>query len=173
MGNLVIATAEELKAQSPLARQAARRAAREKPLPRLILRTFLDRGGPIPVEDIVSALPQAAPEATRGALATLEDEDLIRIRSGQIDVAYPFSAAPTPYLVKFPRGRDRHACCATDALGMAAMVGEAVEIVSQCHHCGDALTFAVTPRGPGPEAEGVMVWFGKRDDDQCKAIDGL
>lgn len=173
MENLVIATAEELKAQSPLERQVARRAAREKPLPRMVLRTFLDRGGPIPVEDIVSALQQADQEATRDALATLEDEDLIRIRAGQIDVAYPFSAAPTPYLVKFPGGRDRYACCATDALGMASMVGEAVEIASQCHHCGDALTFSVTPRGPGPESDGVMVWFGKRDEDQCKAIDGL
>ena len=173
MGTLVIATAEELKALSPLERQAARRAARERPLPRLILRTFLDRGGPIPVEDIVKALPQASAQATRDALATLEDEDLIRIRAGQIDVAYPFSAAPTPYLVKFPGGRDRHACCATDALGMASMVGEAVEIASQCHHCGDTLTFSVTPRRPGPEADGVMVWFGKREDDQCKAIDGL
>jgi len=161
MGKLVIATAEELKAQTPLERQAARRAAREKPLARLILRTFLDQGGAIPIEDIVRALPQAAPEETRGALATLEEEDLIRIRAGQIDVAYPFSAAPTPYLVKFPGGRDRYACCATDALGMASMAGEAIEIASHCHHCGDALTFS------------VMVWFGKRDDDQCKAIDGL
>ena len=173
MGDLVIATAEELKAQSHLERQASRRAAREKPLPRLILQTFLDRGGPIPVEDIVSALPQAPPEATRGALARLEEEDLIRIRAGRIDIAYPFSAAPTPFLVKFPGGRDRYACCATDALGMAPMVGAAVEITSRCHHCGDALTFPVTPTGPGPESDGVMVWFGKRDDDQCKAIDGL
>ena len=173
MGNLAIATAEELKAQNPLERQVARRAAREKSLPRLILRAFLDRGGPIPVEDIVSVLPQAAPEATRDSLATLEDEDLIRIRAGQIDVAYPFSAAPTPFLVKFSGGRDRYACCATDALGMASMAGEAVEIASRCHHCGAALAFSVTPRGPGPEAEGAMVWFGKRDEDQCKAIDGL
>jgi mercuric reductase len=173
MGDLVIATAEELKAQSPLERQVARRAAREKPLARLILRTFLDRGGPIPIEDIVSALPQVPAQATRDALATLEDEDLIRIRAGQIDVAYPFSAAPTPYLVKFPGGRDRYACCATDALGMASMACEAVEIESRCHHCGAALAFSVTPRGPGPEAERVMVWFGKRDEDQCKAIDGL
>ena len=173
MGNLVIATAEELKAQSPLERQVARRAARERPLARLILRTFLDWGGPIPIEDIVSALPQIPAQATRDALDTLEDEDLIRIRAGQIDVAYPFSAAPTPFLVKFPGGRDRYACCATDALGMTSMVGEAVEIASQCHHCGDALTFSVTPQGPGPESAGVMVWFGKRDEDQCKAIDGL
>lgn len=173
MGNLVIATAEELKEQSQLERQVARRAAREQPLARLILRTFLQRGGPIPIEEIVAALPQTFPQATHDALVSLEDDDLIRVRAGQIDIAYPFSAAPTPFLVKFSRGRDRYACCATDALGMAAMVGETVEITSQCHHCGGPLNFSATPQGPGPEAEGVMVWFGRRGDDPCKAIDGL
>jgi hypothetical protein len=173
LGDLVIATAEELKAQSQLERQVARRAARERPLARLILRTFLHRGGPIPVEDIISAASPTPGEATRDALVALEDEDLIRVRAGQIDIAYPFAAGPTPFLVKFSRGRDRYACCATDALGMAPMVEETVEITSQCHHCGVALAFSVTPQGPGPEAEGVMVWFGERGDDPCKAIDGL
>jgi DNA-binding FadR family transcriptional regulator len=101
-----------------LERQAARRAAREQPLARLILRTFLRRGGPIPIEEIVAALPQTSAQATHDALVTLEDEDLIRVRAGQIDIAYPFSAAPTPFLVKLPGDRDRYACCATDALGM-------------------------------------------------------
>ena len=57
MANLVILTADELKALDPLERQAARRAARQQPLVRLILRTFLQQGGPIPVEDIVAGSP--------------------------------------------------------------------------------------------------------------------
>jgi hypothetical protein len=173
LGNLVIATAEELKGQSRLEGQVARRSARERPLARLILRTFLERGGPIPVEEIVAAVLTAPAQSTRDALVTLEDEDLIRIRAGQIDIVYPFSAAPTPFLVRLPGGRDRFACCATDALGIPAMVGETAEIGSQCHHCGTPLTFSVTPQGPEPGADGVMVWFGKRSDDPCKAIDGL
>ena len=58
MANLMILTADQLKALSPLERQAARRAARQQPLTRLILRTFLQRGGPIPVEDIILASPR-------------------------------------------------------------------------------------------------------------------
>lgn len=173
MADLVILTAEELKARSQLERQVARRAAREKPLVRLILRTFLERGGPIPIQDIVGASSDGSAEAIHDALIGLDDDDLIRIRAAHIDVAYPFSAAPTPFRVRLTGHRERYACCATDALGMAPMVGEPVEVRSRCHHCGALLDFSVTPQGPGPGAEGVMVWFGKRGDDRCKAIDGL
>jgi len=172
LATLVILTAEELKALNPLDRQAARRGARQQPLARLILRTFLERGGPIPVEDVIAA-SRGEPERIHDALLALDDEDLIRIRGGQIDLAYPFSAGPTPFRVRLSGGRERHACCATDALGFAPMVGEPVEIASSCHHCGDPLRFATTPQGVGPDAEGTMVWFGQRDDGACKAFDSL
>jgi hypothetical protein len=92
LADLLILTADELKALNPLERQAARRAAREQPLMRLILRTVLQRGGPIPVEGIIAASPAARPDAIHDALVVLDDEDLIRVRAGQIDLAYPLSA---------------------------------------------------------------------------------
>jgi Alkylmercury lyase len=170
LANLVIMTAEELKALDLLNRQVARRAARQAPLVQLILRIFLREGGPIRVGDITEASPGGDTEA---ALVALDDEDIIRVRAGQIDVAYPFAAGPTPFRVRLPSGRQRYACCATDALGFAPMVGESVEIESSCHHCGQPLRFATTPHGVGPEAEGVMVWFGQRGDEGCKAFDSL
>jgi len=173
LANLLILTADELKALNPLARQAARRAAREQPLMRLILQTFLQEGGPISIEDIIAASPGAQPNTLHDALVTLDDDDLIRVRAGQIDIAYPFSASPTPFVVRLADGQDRYACCATDALGIAPMIGHAVEVRSGCHHCKAALTFAATPQGPAPEANGIMLWFGKRVDEQCKAFDSL
>ena len=173
MANLVILTADELKSFNPLERQAARRAARQQPLVRLILKTFLQRGGPIPVEDIIAVSPDGHATALHDALVALDDDDLIRVRAGQIDIAYPFSAAPTPFRVRLSGGRERYACCATDALGIAPMVGEPIEIASSCHHCGEPLTFGATPQGAGLDAEGVMVWFGKRGDEGCKAFDSL
>jgi hypothetical protein len=98
---------------------------------------------------------------------------LIRVRAGHIDLAYPFSGASTPFRLRLSGGRECYACCATDALGIAPMVGESVEITSSCHHCGAPLTFAATPHGVGPGAEGVMVWLGQRGDDGCKAFDSL
>src|SRR2546426_4007488 len=92
----MIMTADELKALNSLERQAARRAARQQPLVRLILRTFFQRGGPIPVEDIIAASPGGHAAALHDALVALDDEDLIRVRAGQIDVAYPVSGALTP-----------------------------------------------------------------------------
>jgi hypothetical protein len=151
----------------------ARRTARQEPLVRLILRTFLERGGPIPIQDIVAASPDGSAEAIHDALVALDDDDLIRVRAAHVDVAYPFSAAPTPFRVRLSDGRERYACCATDALGIAPMVGESVAIRSECHHCGAPIGISVTPHGPRPDAEGVMVWFGKRGDDRCRAIDGL
>ena len=173
MANLVILTADELKALDPLERQAARRAARQEPMLRLILRTFLERGGPIPVEDIVAGSPGRRPEAVHDALIALDDDDLIRVRAGQIDLAYPFASAPTPFRLRLSGARERYACCATDALGIAPMVGESVEITSACHHCGEPLKFTAMRHGLGQDAEGVMVWFGKRADEQCKAFDSL
>ena len=173
MANLMIMTADELKALNSLERQAARRAARQQPLVQLILRTFLQRGGPIPVEDIIAASPDDQATALHDALVALDDDDLIRMRAGQIDVAYPFSAVPTPFRLRLSGGRERYACCATDALGIAPMVGEAIEITSSCHHCGEPLKFAATPQGVGPDTEGVMVWFGNRGDEGCKAFDSL
>ena len=173
MANLVILTADELKALTPLERQAARREARQRPLVQLILRTFLQRGGPIPVEDIVAGSPGSRAGAVHAALVALDDDDLIRVRAGQIDIAYPFSGAPTPFRLRLSGAGERYACCATDALGIAPMVGEPVEITSSCHHCGEPLKFTATPHGVGRVAEGVMVWFGKRGDEQCKAFDSL
>ena len=170
MANLVILRAEQLKALNPLERQVARRAARQQPLVQLILRIFLRDGGPIPVADITEAAPDGEVES---ALVTFDDEDIIRVRAGQVDLAYPFSALPTPFVVRLPRRRQRYACCATDALGFAPMVGEPVEIDSSCHHCGHPLKFTATPDGVGPGAEGMMVWFGKRSDEGCKAFDSL
>ena len=173
MANLVILTADELMALGSLQRQAARRTARQQPLVRLILQAFLQRGGPIPAEDIIRASRGTQAEGTHEALAALDDDDIIRLRAGEIDIAYPFSAVRTPFRVRFSGGRERYACCATDALGMAPMIGASVEIGSSCHHCGIPLQFAATPRGVGAGAEGVMVWFGKRADDGCKATDSL
>ena len=90
MASLLILTADELKALQPLERQAARRAARQQPLTRRILRTFLQQGGLIPIEDIIAASRGARPEAIHDALVILDDDDLIRVRAGQSTSSTPF-----------------------------------------------------------------------------------
>ncbi len=109
----------------------------------------------------------------RRALAALDDGDLIRIRDGMIDMAYPFSAPATPFVVRLRDGGERFACCAVDALGIAPMIGQAIEIRSRCHHCGVPLELAATPEGASPEGSRIMLWIGQRADDRCKIADSL
>jgi hypothetical protein len=160
---LIMLTADELIALDTEGWAHFRRAARETPIATGILRAFLDQGGPLPVEEIADA-----PGLTR-----LHDDDLIRIRDGRIDIAYPFSALPTPFMVRLPDGRERYACCATDALGVAPMIGQPIAIHARCHHSSAPLRFSVSPDGPERDGRGIMVWCGKRAEAPCRAIEGL
>ena len=121
--------------------------------------------------DIVAAFQDSLADTIHQALVALDSDDLIRIRDGQIDIAYPFSSSPTPFLIRLPNGRERYACCAMDALGVAPLAGQRVDIRSRCHHCQMPLEFSASPDGPGPEAYGVMLWIGKRSEDRCKVVD--
>ena len=160
---LPIKTADELLDAELEARWHARLAHPHMDVLRRILRLFAERGGPVPVADLHAALPGRPPDTVRDALATLDTDDLIRIEAGQIDLAYPFSAIPTSFALRLAGGRERFAVCAIDALGVAPMLGESVHIASVCHHCHAPLGFSVTPDGPSPDAEGIMVWVGTRE----------
>jgi len=139
---------------------------------RHVLRRFVDRSDPIEVQEIVAAFPGRPPGTVLDALAALDEDDLVRITAGRVDLAYPFSISPTPFVADLGRGRgERYACCAIDALGLAPMLGEAVRIRSRCHHCAMPLELSVHPSGPGPDAAEVMVWVGKRVEDERRACD--
>jgi hypothetical protein len=170
---LDIKSADELADPELEARWALRRAARQKDVLRTVLRAFVEHGGPIAVDQVAAAFPGRAPEAVRDSLAELDAADLIEVRDGRVATAYPFSTAPTPFLVRLAGGRQRQACCAIDALGLAPMLGQPVDVRSRCHHCGTPLEFSVTPEGPGPEARDVMVWVGKRRETEGRIATSL
>jgi hypothetical protein len=170
---LEIKTAAELIALDVEGRGTTRRAARETELLQRVFRAFVDRPGSVAVEAIVASLPDRRPSEVWDELTRLDAEDLLQIRAEQIELAYPFSAAPTAFAVDLGDGRgERFACCAIDALGLAPMLGHAVRIHSRCHHCAAPLALGVSPSGPGPEAAGVMVWVGRRAEDR-RACDSL
>jgi hypothetical protein len=172
MALLEIKTADELIDPALEARWTARRTSRQTDVFQRILRAFVDGGGPIPVEYIVGGVRGAAADV-HDALAALDADDLIFVRDGRVDIAYPFSAAPTPFAVRLSGGAERYACCAIDALGIAPMAGARVEIRARCHHCGTPLEFSAAPTGPGPEADGVMLWVGTPAEDRSRVADSL
>lgn len=170
---LPIKTAAELLDPALEARWAARRAGRQGQVLRQILRTFVEGGGPVSVTAITAAIPPYSPEAIEETILALDSQDLIQVLDGQVVMAYPFSTARTPFRVRLADGRERYACCAIDALGVAPMVEEPVRIHAECHHCGAPLAFSAGPDGPGPEAEGLMVWIGERAEGQRRISTSL
>jgi hypothetical protein len=170
---LPVRTAAQLMDAGFEARWSERQAARRDEVLRRILRLFLERGGPIGAETLAAALPGGSSAAVGPALRRLDADDLVFLRDGRIELAYPFAAGPTAFAVVLDDGRERYACCAIDALGLAPMVGERLTVRSRCHQSGAPLVFAVTPEGPGPEATGVMVWVGPQPEEGAKACTSL
>lgn len=170
---LVIKTAAELIDPALEARWAARRTGQQGNVLRRILRAFVEHGGPVPVEAIAAATPSRPPAAIEETIRALDEQDLIQVADGGVVMAYPFSVAGTAFTVRLADGRERHACCAIDALGVAPMLGEPVRIQSACHHCGAPLTLSARPDGPGPEADGLMVWIGERAEGERRISTSL
>ncbi len=104
---LEIKRAAELVDPELEARWTRRRAPWHTKMLQHVLRAFVERPGPVDVEEIVSAFPDRAPRVVREALAELDEEDLIQMREGRVDIAYPFSALPTPFVVELADGRER------------------------------------------------------------------
>lgn len=166
---LVIKTASELADSDVEARAGVRRAARESDVLRAVLRLFADRGGPVNIEAVVTALPDARPDWVRAKLDSLSDEDLLVLREDSIELAYPFSASPTRFVVHRADGRERFTCCAIDALGIAPMLSEPVRVATPCQHCNAPLRFTVTPEGPASDARDIMVWVTRSAQEEGRA----
>jgi hypothetical protein len=136
------------------------------PAARATLREILGRfeadGGPI----TVASLRDPAP------VAELDARDLVHALDGRIVLAYPWSATPTAFVTVLSGSRERWACCAIDALGVAPMLGEAVTVRSRCHHCAAPFELSVAPDGPLID-DGLMAWVGERADLRGKACTAL
>lgn len=135
-----------------------------------ILRRFATSGRPSSAETRAAA-ERLGLEAEH-ALATLAREDLVhRGRDGEIAVAYPFSGRPTAHRIRFPRGHEVDAMCAIDALGIAPMFGQPIEIVSRDPLTGDEIAAQVEPNGEvcwSPESAVVVAGAMAADGDSCQ-----
>jgi len=106
------------------------------------------------------------------AVAELDARDLVYVSDGRVVLAYPWSGTPTPFVAVLDDGRERWACCAIDALGLAPMLGQPVTLRGRCHHCDEAFALRVEPTGPVGGA-GLMAWVGDRGDLRGKACTSL
>ena len=104
---------------------------------------LLARGVP-PSTSVIASHFDTTVDAARQSLADLKIGKTILTHacSGEIWMAGPFSAVPTPYRV-FGSKVAWWANCAWDMLGVASLVREPVRIETHCTDCGDPMTFDV------------------------------
>ena len=114
---------------------------------RLVYDATLQTGLPPAIATLASAVPVPA-DLVRASLARLAGARVLVLQptSGEILMAPPFSAVPTPFLVRTP-SLTAYANCGWDALGVPVMARAPAEISSACGCCGDEITLHAQPNG--------------------------
>ena len=147
----------------------ARLTAAERELYFWILRRFATDG--VPSSGEVRAAAGRLGLDMEDALETLSREDLVHRRpDGEISVAYPFSGRPTAHRVRFPSGHEVDAMCAIDALGIAPMFGQRIEVESRDPVSGEVIGARVAPDGAAewwPESAVVVAGAVRSQGDAC------
>jgi len=112
-----------------------------------VLLAFAESGH-APAWSVLEAAAARYARTAAGVLADLHAGDFIQLdEAGRMSAAYPFSAGPTPHVVRIDGGPRVYAMCAIDALGMAAMLGRAVTIASADTRTGQPIMVTVTKNG--------------------------
>ena len=101
-------------------------------------------GLPPTVAETSSALARS-PGEVRASFQRLADGHVLVLQkeSGEILMANPFSAVPTPFLVK-AGGRSYYGNCIWDAMGVPAMLKQDAAIEASCGCCSTAMHLEVT-----------------------------
>ena len=147
----------------------ARLTEAERELYFWILRRFATDGRPNSGEVRAAAGPLGLD--AEDALATLSREDLVhRGTDGEVAVAYPFSGRPTAHRVRFANGHEADAMCAIDALGIAPMFGQRIEVESRDPVSDEEIRARVAPDGAAewwPESAVAVVGAIRSQADAC------
>jgi hypothetical protein len=170
---LPIRTAEDFMDRGRARRQRRRGVARRRGVLPHVLRLFVEQAGPVSRAALTEAVPGLTAARLDRELARLDAQDHLLLQDGAVVLAYPFSGLPNAFAVGLANGQERYACCAIDALGIAAMLRQRIDIRSRCHHSGEPLALVADPAGPEPAAAGMMVWVGEREAGERRACTTL
>jgi hypothetical protein len=168
-GVATVLAAAEIPASKLGSARRARLSEPERELYFWILRRFATNGRPSGTETRETAARLGF--EVEEALASRAREDLVhRGSDGEITVAYPFSGRETAHRVRFPGGHEVHAMCAIDALGIAPMFEQTIQIRSDDPVTGEAFQAEVAPDGRAtwePCTAVVVAGVLDRQGDSC------
>ena len=111
-------------------------------------------GLPPTIAETSSVLSRSA-DQVRSSFQRLADGHILVLQKGSDEVlmANPFSAVPTPFLVK-AGGRSYYGNCIWDAMGIPAMLQQDATLEASCGCCSTAINLKVT-NGLIGEAHGI------------------
>jgi hypothetical protein len=161
-----IRTAADFMDRGRARRQRRRRVATRRGVLPHVLRLFVEHPGPVSRAALAGAVPGLTPAQFDHELNRLDAQDHLLLQDGAVVLAYPFSGLANAFAIQLANGQERYACCAIDALGIAAMLRQRIDVRSRCHHSGEPLALVVDPNGPEPAAAGMMVWVGERSGER-------
>lgn len=118
-------------------------AALDRDVRYLIYDQTMKTGRPPPLAEIATALSRPA-EEVRASVKRLADGRALVLQKdgGEILMANPFSAVPTPFLVE-TRERSYFGNCIWDALGVLAMLKQDGMVECSCGDCGASAALEV------------------------------
>ena len=120
-----------------------------------VYNSAMREGRPPTIAEIASTLSRT-PDEVRASFQRLADGHIFVLQkgSGEILMANPFSAVPTPFLVKVG-DRSYYGNCIWDAMGIPAMLKQDATIETSCGCCGTAMTLRITT-GSVEAAAGIV-----------------
>lgn len=111
-------------------------------LRRLIYDALLS-GGAVPSVVDLASMAGVKPSAVTTSLGRLADAHMVVLqRNGEVLMANPFSAVPTPFAVTIGAS-SWYGNCIWDAMGIAAMLHSAALVSTSCGCCGTAVAIHV------------------------------
>lgn len=130
-------------------------AAFDKIVRRLVYDHAMKQGAPPTIMQTVAAL-SSDENSMRLAFQRLADAHMLVLQrdNGEILMANPFSAMPTPFLV-IAGGRDYYGNCIWDAMGILAMLKSDGRIETSCGCCRTAMQLEIK-NSTLLEAEGIV-----------------
>lgn len=128
---------------------------------------FIQQGRPPSVAQAAEALSSTRQQIESAYRRLADARALVLQGNGEVLMAEPFSAVPTPFVVKVGR-RSCWANCVWDALGVPAMLKRDARILTSCGCCGDSLMLEVRG-GLLLEASGI-VHFGVPAEDWWRNV---
>ncbi len=125
-----------------------------------VYRQFIESGSCPARAAVAQSLNRSLQDVT-GALGELAKTHVLVLQpeTGEILMANPLSAVPTPFLVvtEQPQGpRQWYGNCIWDALGVISMLQVDGKVVTSCGCCGEEMTVTVTGKKATPQPDGIV-----------------